>query len=83
MNGTSDEELINHYFNYPFHSGGALGVLFMHSIAFASILHYRKIVGPESVMVVNADDLDVRDMDKVCLFFILIIFSPIIDMICI
>ena len=64
-NGTSDRDIVDYYFNKSFSSGGALGVLFMHSIAFPSILHYREVLGPENVMVVNAEDLEVSDMSRV------------------
>ena len=64
LNGTSDEEMIHHYYNYPFKLGGALGVLVIHSLAFPAIIHYRNILGPENVMVVNAEDLDVKDSNR-------------------
>ena len=58
VNGTSEEDLVRHYYNYPFKLGGALGVLFMHSLAFPAIIHFRKVLGPENVMVVNAEVLN-------------------------
>ena len=64
LNGTSEEEIVQHYYNYQFKLGGALGVLFMHSIVHPSIIHYRKILGPENVMVVSSDDLDTKNMEK-------------------
>ena len=36
----------------------------MHSLSFPAILHYRKILGSSNVMVVNSDDLDVRNMTR-------------------
>ena len=64
VNGTSEEKMVEHYYTYPFSSGGALGVLFMHSLAFPAIIHYRKVLGPENVMVVNAEDLGVKNMTR-------------------
>ena len=65
LNGTSDEDLIKHYYTYPFSSGGALGVLFMHSIAFPAIMHYKKELGSENVMVVTDEELNVKNMTRV------------------
>ena len=36
----------------------------MHSITFPAVLHYRNIVGAENVMVVNSDDLNVKNMTR-------------------
>ena len=64
LNGTSEKDMVKHYYHYPFKLGGALGVLFMHSLAFPAIIHYRKVLGPENVLVVNAEDLSVKNMTR-------------------
>jgi hypothetical protein len=51
--GASSTEIIDQYYNGTFESGGALGVLFMHSINFPAILHFQNVLGKENVMVVN------------------------------
>ena len=60
-NGSSDEAVLAQYFA-PF-DGLNLGVggMFIHSIQYAAILHYAKKLGKERVMVVNYEDLDVRN----------------------
>jgi hypothetical protein len=60
LNGTSNEEMIEHYYGASFRDGGALAVLFMHSINFLAILHYRKVLGEENVMVVNSESLNTK-----------------------
>ena len=36
----------------------------MHSINYPAILHYRRVLGTENVMVVNSEDLSIRDMPR-------------------
>ncbi len=60
MDEKSEEEIIDAYYNSLFNGGGALGVLFMHSINYPAILHYRKVLGKENVMVVRSEELDVK-----------------------
>ena len=55
---------VSFYYNATLTMGGALGVLFMHSLAFPAILHYRKILGTDNVMVVNSEDLSVKNMTR-------------------
>ena len=62
QNGATPEEVINYYYNGTFYGGGALGVLFMHSINYPAILHYRAVLGKENVMVIRSEMLNNRDM---------------------
>ena len=67
VNGSSMEDIAHLYYNSSFNSGvlSSLGMLFMHSIPFPAIYYYRKVLGNSSVYVVNSDDLDVSNMDRV------------------
>lgn len=67
VNGSSMDDIIHLYYNSSFNSGvlGALGMLFMHSIPFPAVSYYRKVLGDSSVYVVNSEDLDVTDMDRI------------------
>ncbi len=67
VNGSSMDDIIHLYYNSSFNSGvlTALGMLFMHSIPFPAVSYYRKILGNSSVYVVNSDDLDVSNMDRI------------------
>ena len=65
---TSDasiEQVIEQYYNGTFKAGGALAVLFMHSIAFPAIAHYQRVLGKGNVMVVSSDQLSPRNMSSV------------------
>ena len=63
--GASSTEILNAYYNNTFHAGGALGVLFMHSINFPAIIHFQNVLGKENVMVVNSESLNTRNMTGV------------------
>ena len=64
-NGSSLESVVNWYYNTTFTRGGALGSLFMHSLYLPSIAHYIAALGPQRVKVVRAEDLDVKDPERV------------------
>ena len=81
-NSSSPQSVIDTYYNTSFTGtaltgGPGVGVvnqLFMHSIAHPAIAYYLRALGPERVLVVNADDLEegpaaaARAMDRVFAF---------------
>jgi hypothetical protein len=63
-NGSSDDVVIKQYFR-AYEGGTKKGMLFMHSIAYPAILHWVRQLGRENIMVVSADDLEVKDRIRV------------------
>jgi len=63
-NRSNEQSIIDQY--YSKYDGNAnIGSLFMHSIVYPPIKHYINVLGKDNVLVINSDDLDVKDMGKV------------------
>lgn len=63
-NKSSEEDIIDQYYS-KFEGVANIGSLFMHSITAPPILHYMNVLGRENVLVLNSDDLNVKNMGKV------------------
>lgn len=67
-NGSSLDEVIETYYNSSFTATGpgvgVLNQLFMHSIPYPAIAYYKGVLGPDNVLVVNADDLELAGLNN-------------------
>lgn len=63
-NKSNDDSIIDQYYSM-FDGHASIASLFMHSIVYPPIKHYMNVLGRDNVLVINSDDLDVKNMGKV------------------